>query len=111
MPPRLPQQQHPGRPFGVQVACHIVGALVAAVFVLLQVLFTVRQGETPGVHLEIDEVVGDPLEITSSPQELTIGYATIGWEGWAKRLGAYRSKDSARVSLVVGPGTALRVVT
>lgn len=65
----------------------------------------------PGIALEVSGVVGNPLEVTASPGELTIGYAAIGWEGWLKRLGSYRSKDAAHVRLAIGPDTAVRIAT
>lgn len=70
---------------------------------------TITGRAEPGVAVEIDGVVGNPLEVTASPSEVTIGYPTIGWDGWMKRLAAYRGGDEARVSLAVGPSTTVRV--
>lgn len=65
----------------------------------------------PGIAVVIQDVVGNPLEVTASADELNIGYPTIGWDGWLKRLGSYRSADSARIRLEIGSEAQVRIAT
>lgn len=65
----------------------------------------------PGSRVAITRIEGNPLEVTASAQEVSVGYASIGWDGWAKRLGSYRSSDRADVRVELGPGTAVRLAT
>lgn len=70
---------------------------------------TVTERAEPGVSIRIEAVVGSPLEVAQTPTEVSVGYPTIGWDGWLKRLAAYRSQDSAEVTVELGPGAGVRV--
>lgn len=61
--------------------------------------------------LEVEEVVGNPLEVTEEGGTLSVGYPALGWDGWWKRLISFRSDDYARVRLRVPHGTAVMVGT
>lgn len=63
------------------------------------------------VHLEVEEVVGNPLDVTQEGDRLTVGYPALGWDGWWKRLSSFRSDDYARVRVLVPRGTAVMVGT
>lgn len=63
------------------------------------------------VALEVLEVVGNPVEVTLEDRMLSIGYPSLGWEGWVKRLTSFRSSDRARLRLAVPRGTAVTLAT
>ncbi|ACQ79528.1 conserved hypothetical protein [Beutenbergia cavernae DSM 12333] len=67
--------------------------------------------DEPGVSIEALEVTGSPLDATLEGDRLTVGYASLGWEGWLKRLTSYRGKDVARLRIAVGRGTGVKVGT
>ncbi|MFD1716794.1 DUF4097 family beta strand repeat-containing protein [Georgenia deserti] len=71
----------------------------------------VRSHEAPHVWAEVTELVGNPLEMTVEGGRLTIGYPSIGWEGWVKRLRSYNSSDSAALTIYVPHGTGTSVAT
>lgn len=62
-----------------------------------------------GARLEVLDVAGEPLEATREGDRLTLGYSSLGWDGWIKRLTSHRGKDSAQVRVLVGPNTRVRV--
>lgn len=63
------------------------------------------------VAVEVAAVAGNPLEVVVDDTLVSIGYAAIGWEGWVKRLTAFRSGDAAQVTIRVPRGTQLSVAT
>ncbi|MBZ2196338.1 DUF4097 family beta strand repeat-containing protein [Occultella gossypii] len=65
----------------------------------------------PGLHIDVDEVDGAPLEVATDGGRLTIGYPSIGWEGWLKRLTSFTADDRARVRIAVGPGIRVTAAT
>ena len=65
----------------------------------------------PGVHVEILEVVGAPLEVTKEGDRVSVGYPSLGWDGWMKRLTSLRTPDRAVVRIAVGPGVEVTAAT
>ncbi|MBK5249179.1 MAG: hypothetical protein JJE50_07045 [Actinomycetales bacterium] len=65
----------------------------------------------PGVHVEIVEVVGAPLEVTKEGDRVSVGYPSLGWDGWLKRLTSLRTPDRAVVRIAVGPGVEVTAAT
>ncbi|WP_156251950.1 DUF4097 family beta strand repeat-containing protein [Pseudactinotalea terrae] len=64
-----------------------------------------------GVVVEVTEVVGQPLEIATEADRISVGYPSIGWDGWLKRLTSSDSADRAVVRLHVGTGVSLTAAT
>ena len=64
-----------------------------------------REGN--GVVVEVVEVVGQPLEIATEADRISVGYPSIGWDGWLKRLTSTDSADRAVVRLHVGNGASV----
>ncbi|TDE96051.1 hypothetical protein EXU48_07385 [Occultella glacieicola] len=71
----------------------------------------VTRRDEPGLHIDIDEVDGAPLEVATDGGRLTIGYPSIGWEGWLKRLTSFNADDRARIRVAAGPGVAVTAAT
>lgn len=67
--------------------------------------------DQPGVVVEVLEVVGQPLEITTEADRVSVGYPSIGWDGWIKRLTSTDSADQASVRLHVGSGVSISAAT
>jgi hypothetical protein len=67
--------------------------------------------EGTGVVVEVTEVVGQPLEIATEADRISVGYPSIGWDGWLKRLTSSDSADRAVVRLHVGTGVTLTAAT
>lgn len=65
----------------------------------------------PGVLVEILELSGQPLEVATEAERVSIGYPSIGWDGWAKRLVATDRSDRAVIRLHIGKGATLSVAT
>lgn len=72
---------------------------------------SVHGHDSDHVHVEVAEVTGNPLEISVEGTRLSIGYPTLGWDGWARRLGSYSSSDVARLTVHVPHGTTVHVAT
>lgn len=73
-------------------------------------LEVVRRDE-PGVLVEVTRVVGQPLEVATDADRLSIGYPSIGWDGWLKRLATTDRTDRADVRLHVGAGVTVAAAT
>lgn len=67
--------------------------------------------DQPGVVIEVTEVIGQPLEITTEADRVSVGYPSIGWDGWIKRLTSTDSADQASVRLHVGSGVSISAAT
>ncbi|WP_420112180.1 DUF4097 family beta strand repeat-containing protein [Pseudactinotalea sp.] len=67
--------------------------------------------DEPGVVVEVIELVGQPLEITTEADRVSVGYPSIGWDGWLKRLTTTDSPDQATVRLHVGRGASVSAAT
>lgn len=68
--------------------------------------------DEPGVLVEVTEVVGQPLEVSTEADRVSIGYPSIGWDGWIKRLAtAADATDRAAVRLHVGAGVTVTAAT
>lgn len=65
----------------------------------------------PGVHVEVAHLDGGPLEVAFDGSQASVGYPTIGWDGWLKRLATTTSNEMAHVRLHVGPGVAVHAAT
>jgi len=63
------------------------------------------------VALEVLDVTGNPVEVTVEDTLLSIGYPSLGWEGWMKRLTSFRSSDRAGIRLAVPRGTGVTLAT
>ncbi|WP_127131784.1 DUF4097 family beta strand repeat-containing protein [Georgenia sp. SYP-B2076] len=72
---------------------------------------TVEGHDAGHVQVAVEEVSGNPLELTVEDGRLTIGYPFLGWDGWVKRLRSFRSTDTARLRVLVPRGTAVTVAT
>lgn len=72
---------------------------------------TVLPRDEPGVWIEVTEVVGQPLEIATDADKVSIGYPSIGWEGWVKRLASSEGSDLARLTIYVGAGVTVSAAT
>lgn len=70
----------------------------------------VPRGE-PGVLIEVTEVSGQPLEVSTEADRVSIGYPSIGWDGWLKRLTSTDTDDRAVVRLHVGSGVTVTAAT
>ncbi|GAA4416782.1 hypothetical protein GCM10023169_12080 [Georgenia halophila] len=71
----------------------------------------VRTHDDPHVWVDVTDLRGNPLELTVENGRLTVGYPSIGWDGWVKRLRSYSSSDSARLTVRVPRGTAVTAAT
>lgn len=71
----------------------------------------VRPRDEPGVWIEVSEVVGKPLEIATEADKVSIGYPSIGWDGWVKRLATSERSDLARLTIYVGRGVSVSAAT
>lgn len=68
--------------------------------------------DEPGVLVEVTEVEGQPVEIATEADRMSVGYPSIGWDGWIKRLTAAAERaDRAVVRLHLGTGVSLIVAT
>lgn len=67
--------------------------------------------DEPGVWIEVSEVVGEPLEIATDADRVSIGYPSIGWDGWIKRLASTDSSDLAHLKIYVGSGVDVSAAT
>lgn len=67
--------------------------------------------DQPGVVVEVTEVVGQPLEIATEADRVSVGYPSIGWDGWIKRLTSTDTPDRAVVRLHVGTGVSVSAAT
>ena len=68
--------------------------------------------DEPGVLVEVTEVTGQPLEVSTEADRVSIGYPSIGWDGWLKRLTtAADTADRAVVRLHVGAGVTVTAAT
>lgn len=65
----------------------------------------------PGVSVEVAEIVGSPLEIATDGGRVSIGYPSIGWDGWLSRLAGSDRTDRAVLRIRVGPGVAVQAAT
>lgn len=63
------------------------------------------------VVLEFLEVGGNPVEVVLDDDMVSVGYPSIGWEGWVKRLTSFRSSDLCRVRIRVPRRTRIWVAT
>lgn len=72
---------------------------------------SVQAHDAAHVHVAVEEVTGNPLEIDVEDGRLTIGYPFLGWDGWVKRLRSFRSSDTARVRVLVPRTTAVTLAT
>ncbi|TRW44041.1 hypothetical protein [Georgenia yuyongxinii] len=72
---------------------------------------SVERHDAPHVHVVVEEVTGNPLELAVEDGRLTIGYPFLGWDGWVKRLRSFRSSDTARLRVLVPAAPAVTVAT
>lgn len=67
--------------------------------------------EAAGVGVEVLEIEGAPLEVAGEGDRASIGYPSIGWDGWLKRLASSQETDRAVLRVAVGPGTSVSFAT
>jgi hypothetical protein len=67
--------------------------------------------DEPGVLVEVTALTGQPLEVATDADRISIGYPSIGWDGWVKRLATTDRTDRADVRLHVGGGVAVSAAT
>lgn len=72
---------------------------------------TVEGHDAEEIVVSVAAVVGNPLEIVVEDALVSVLYPSIGWEGWVKRLMAFRSGDSAQLTVRVPRGTQVSVAT
>ena len=63
------------------------------------------------VVVEFLEVTGNPVEVVLDDALLSVGYPSIGWEGWVKRLSSFRSSDVCRLRIRVPRHTTVSLAT
>jgi len=67
--------------------------------------------EGEDIRLEFSEVSGNPVEVVLEDTRVSVGYPSIGWEGWVKRLTSFRSSDTCRLRIRLPRATAVSVAT
>ncbi|MFH5824114.1 DUF4097 family beta strand repeat-containing protein [Georgenia sp. AZ-5] len=92
-------------------SAHDVEGVTAVRVQLVAGRVLVEGHDAPGVHVDVEEVTGNPLELSAEDGRLSIGYAFLGWDGWVKRLRSYRSADTAALRVRVPRATHVTVAT
>ena len=63
------------------------------------------------IVVEVLDIASNPLEVVLDDAMVALGYPSIGWEGWVKRLTSFRSSDVCRVKVRVPRGTRVSLAT